>query len=104
MPFGLALLPDLGGAASLDHEHHLLVEMPLGVERAGAGDLDHVHAPQPFGAEELDIGTAPAKPRPRLHRQVLYAPDTDAAEDRHTLGLHEAVIRHRLAPELAEAG
>ncbi len=100
---GLALLPDFGGAAAFDDQTDLLVEMPLDVERARARHLDHIHAPQAFGAEELDVAAAPALPLPGRERQILHAPHADAAIDRNALRLHEAVVGHRLAQELAEA-
>src|SRR5262245_21282453 len=78
---GLAFLPHFGGAAALDHQANLLIEMAIDIERAGARYLDHVLAPQPFGAKQLDVGAAPAEPLPRLHRQVLHALDPDAAID-----------------------
>src|ERR1700704_1955847 len=99
MALVLAFLPDFGGAAALDHEHDLLIEMALDVERAGAGNFNDIHAPKPLGAVELDVAPAPAKPRPRLHRQVLHPMHADATMDRHALRLHEAVVRHRLAQE-----
>jgi hypothetical protein len=100
---GLPLLPDFGGAPALHHQHDLLVEMPLGMQCTGAGDFHDVHPPQAFGAVELDVAAAAAEPRPRLHRQVLHALDADAAKARHALRLHEAVVRHGLAEEFAEA-
>ena len=84
--------------------HDLLVEVALDIERAGARDLHHIHAPQPFGAVELDVAAAAAEPLPRRHRQILHAPHADAAIDRNALRLHEAVVGHRLAQELAKAG
>src|SRR5262249_5287681 len=74
------------------------------VEGAGGGFLEGVRAPQPRGAKELNIGAAPAEPLPRRQRQILYAANPDAAIDRHALGLHEAVVGHRRALELAVAG
>src|SRR5579871_5931627 len=103
MPLALPLLPDLGRAAAFDHQRHLLVEMTLCVERAGAGNLDHIGAPQPLGAIELDIAAAPAEPLPGRQRQILHPPHPDAAIDWHPLLLHEHVIRHRLALEGAKA-
>ena len=104
MPLGLALLPDFGGAAAFDDEHDLLIKMPLDIERAGGRHLDHVAAPQAFGAVELDVAAASAEPLPRHERQILDAPHADAAIDRHAFRLHEAVIGHGRAFELAEAG
>src|SRR5215470_14258010 len=78
--------------------------MALNVERAGRRDLDDVEAPQALGAEELDKGAAPAEPRPIRERQVLHPAHPDAAVDRNAFGLHEAVVRHRRALELAVAG
>src|SRR5262249_11375424 len=98
----ITLLPDFGRAPAFDDEHDLLVEVMLDVERPGRGNLDHVHAPEAFGTVELDIGPTSAKPSPWRHRQVLHPPYADAAVDRHTLRLHEAVVGHRFAQELAE--
>jgi len=58
----LAFLPHFRRAAALDHQHDLFVEVALDVERAGAGNLDHVGAPEALGAVELDIAAAPAEP------------------------------------------
>src|SRR5262249_58388355 len=79
---GLTLLPHFGRAAAFDHQHDLLVEMPLLVERARGRDLDHVAAPKAFGAIELDVAAAAAEPPPRRHRQGLPAAPPDAPEDR----------------------
>src|SRR5262249_23648636 len=100
----LPFLPDLRRSAAFDHEHDLLVEMPLLVERTGRRNLDHVAAPQALGAVELDVAAAPAEPPPWRDRQALHAPHADAAIDRDALGLHEAVVRHLRALECAEAG
>src|SRR5262249_10641548 len=67
-------------------------------------DFDEVKAPQSLGAEELDIRAAAAEPLPRRQRQVLHAANPDAAIDPHALGLHEAVVGHRRALELAVSG
>src|SRR5262249_3924103 len=104
VPLALPFLPDLGGAAAFAHEPALFVEVPLHVERAGGGNFDEVKAPQPLGAEELDIRAAAAEPLPRRQREILYAANPDTAIDRHALGLHEAVVRHRRALELAVSG
>src|SRR5262249_24487798 len=103
MPPGLAFLPYLGRTAALDHEYDLLVKMALDVERAGTRNFDHIHAPQTFGAVELDVAAASAKTFPRHHRQILHSPHADAAIDPNAFRLHEAVIGHRLAQELAES-
>ena len=100
----LAFLPYLGGAAAFDHEHDFLIHVPLDVERAGAGHLDDVHAPEALGAEQLDERTAAAEPLPRHQRQILHPAHADAAIAGHAFGLHEAVVRQRLALEFAKAG
>src|SRR5262249_25800733 len=100
----LAFLPNLGGAAAFDHQHDFFIEVPLHVERAGGRDFDEVKAPQPLGAEELDIRAATAEPLPGRQRQVLHAANSDAAIDRHALGFHKAVVGHGRALELAVAG
>src|SRR5262249_61422512 len=68
------------------------------------GALDEVKAPQPRGAQGLDIRAAAAEPLPRSQRQILYAANPDAAIDRHALGLDEAVVGHGRALELAVSG
>ena len=100
----LALLPHLGGAAAFDHQHDFFVEMPLDIQRAGAGHFDDVKPPQSFGAEQLDERAATAEPRPGHERQILHPAHADAAIARHAFGLHEAVIGQRLALEFSEAG
>ena len=98
-----ALAPDLGGAAAFDDEANLLKKMALGVERTARGDLDDVLAPQPLGAEQLDIAAATTEPLPGCERQVEHGPDADVAVDRNALALHELVVGHRRARELAFA-
>ena len=100
----LAFLPDFGRAAAFDHEHDLLVEMPLDIERARTRHLDDVHPPQALGAVELDVRAAPAEPLPRRHREIVHARDADAAIDRHAFGFHEAVVGQLRPLERAEAG
>src|SRR5437867_5388722 len=104
VPPRLPLLPDFGGAAPFHDQADLLIEMPLDIERARARHLDDIHAPQPFGAVELDVAAAAALPFPGRERQVLHAPHADAAIDRDAFRLHEVVIRHWLTQELAVAG
>jgi hypothetical protein len=100
---GLPLLPDLGGTAAFYDQADLLIKVSLDIERARARHLDHIHAPQAFGAKELDVAAAPALPLPGRERQILHSPHADAAKDRNALRFHEAVVGHRLAQELAEA-
>src|SRR5215472_13403368 len=95
--------PHLGRAAALDHVVDFLVEVLLGVERAGARHLDDVTAPFPLGAVELDVGAAPAKAFPRGERQILHLAHADVAEDRNALRFHEQVVRRLRPTELAEA-
>src|SRR5215468_5407218 len=101
---GLAVLPDFSGAASFDDEDDLFIEMPLDVERAGGRHLDHVAAPKTLCAVKLDKAAAAAEPRPRCERQILHPPHADAAIDRHAFGVHEPVVGHGSAIELAETG
>src|SRR5262249_10295859 len=56
------------------------------------------------GAEEWNRGAATAEPLPRRQRQVLHTANPDAAIDRHALRLHETVVGHRRAFELARSG
>ena len=99
----LPLLPHFRGAAPFDHEAHLLVDMALDVQGAACGHLHHIHAPEPLGAEELDIGAPSAQPPPRRHGQVEHGAAADAAIDGDPLRLHEAIIGHGGALELAMA-
>src|SRR6266446_3554843 len=99
---GLPFLPDLGRTAALDDEAKLLVKMPLGVESARAGQLDDIHAPQAFGAEELHETSPSAEPLPVRQGQVLHAPNPDVAINRHALTGHEAVIRKHRPLECAQ--
>src|SRR5438874_6569987 len=101
---GLAVQPDFGGSTSFDNERDLFIKMFFAVERACAGHLDHIHAPQAFGAIELDVAPAPAEPLPWRHRQILHPSHADAAEDRHPFRLHETVIGHLRTLEGSEAG
>src|SRR5689334_11519393 len=103
VPPGLSLLPDFGGAAAFYDQTDFLVEVPLDVERTRTRHLDHIHAPEAFGAKELNVAAAATLSLPRRERQILHPPHADAAIDRNALRLHEAVVGHRLAQELAEA-
>ena len=89
---GLAVGPDLGGAAAFDHHHDLFVHVFFGIKRPGRRHLDDVAAPFALGAVELDEGAFAAHARPRLERHVLHAAHADAAEDRNTLFLHVIVV------------
>src|SRR5580700_9712831 len=89
---GLAVGPDLGGAAAFDHHHDLFVHVLFGFERAGTRHLDHIAAPFSLGAVELDEGAAAAQALPWFERHVLDAAYADTAEDRDALRLHEVVI------------
>ena len=100
----LALVPHLGGAAPLHHVVGLFVEMALGVERARAGDLHHVHAPEVLGAQKLDGGAAPAQAFPRRHGQVLDLVHPDVPMDGDSLILDETVVGRLGVLPLAEAG
>src|SRR5262245_57306302 len=104
MPPGLAGLPDFGGAASFDDKDDFFIKVPFDVERTGSRHFDHVASPKPLGAVKLNIAAAAAETAPGRKRQVLHAPHADAAIDRHPFGVHEAVIGHRSAIELAETG
>src|SRR5262249_19072228 len=94
----------LGRAATFDHEINFLVEVPLDVERAGAGHLDDVTTPFALGAVELNVAAAPAHSRPWLQRQVLYFAHADVGVDRNAFRFHEQVIRGLRPVEFAEAG
>ena len=99
----LAFLPDFRRATAFDDHHDLLIEMALDLQRATGRNLDHIHAPQAFGAIELHIGAAPAEALPRRHGQVEHGAAADAAMTGNALRLHEAVIGHGRALELAKA-
>src|SRR6516225_6712720 len=71
--------------------------MTLGIERAGARDLDHIATPTAFGPVELDEGSVAAHAIPTLERHVLHSPHSDAAINRNPLRLHVVVIR-RIGP------
>src|SRR5262249_62127104 len=90
---GLTLLPDFGGAASLDYQNDLFIKVPLDVERPGARHLDHVAAPQPFGAVELNVAAAAANPFPGCQWQGLDPPHANAAANPDALRLPETVVR-----------
>src|SRR5437879_5472010 len=84
---GLPLLPDLSGAAPFHDQADLLVKVPLDIERARARHFDHIHAPQAFGAVELDVAAAAALPLPGRERQILHPPHANAAIDRDAFRL-----------------
>src|SRR6478672_11526816 len=88
----LVVGPDLGGAPALHYHNDLLVHVALGIERAGARNLDDIEAPFAFGAVELDEGAVATHPVPALERHILHALDADAAENWNPLRLHPVVI------------
>src|SRR5436190_6318741 len=96
--------PDLGGAAAFDDEIDFLVNVLLGVQRAGARHLDDVVAPFAFGAVELDVAAAAAGALPWRQRQVLHLADADVAKYRDAFRLHEVVVGRLRPAELAKAG
>src|SRR6476660_7199938 len=77
---GVALHPDLGGAATFHDEEDFFVHVLLGIECAGPRDFDDVAAPFRFGAVELDVGAASARALPRFERKVMRALEAEAAE------------------------
>src|ERR671923_828870 len=87
-----ALLPHFGRAAAIDDVINLFVQMPLGVQRSRAWHFDDVHAPEMFGAEELNRRAPAAEPLPRLQREVLDFMHTDVPMDRNALCFHEEII------------
>ena len=99
-----ARTPDLRRAAPFDDEHVLLVHVLFDVQGAARRHLDDVEPPQAFRAVELDIAAPSADPLPGGERQILHAPDADAAETGDALRLHEAVVGHRRPLEQAVAG
>src|SRR5262249_61651641 len=104
MRFDLTRLPDFGGAAPLDDQHDFFVEMPLDVEGTGARHLNHVAAPQPFGAVELNVAAAAADPLPGRERQLLHPAHPHAAIDLDPLRVPETIVRHRRALETPQSG
>ena len=94
----IAVDPDFRGAAAVDDEILLFVEMLFGIQRAGAGNFDDVAAPQTFGAEQLNERAVAAHALPRLARQILHAAHADVAIDRNALRFHEVVVG-RVRPE-----
>ena len=104
VPPAIAVEPHLGGAAALDDEIDLLVEVLFRFERVGARHLDDVGAPFALGAVELDIRAFPAQPLPWRKRQILHLAHADIAIDGNALRFHEQVVG-RLGPaERAETG
>ena len=97
-----AVVPHFRGAATFDHETHLLVNMLLDVESAAGRHFNDIHAPQAFRAEQLDICALAAQTRPGLHRQIENRLAANVAENGNAFGFHEGVIRHRGAAKLAQ--
>src|SRR5438552_12550679 len=104
VPLAIVVEPHLGGAAALDDEIDLFVEVLFRFERVGARHLDDVGAPFALGAVELDIRAFPAQPLPWRKRQILHLAHADIAIDGNALRFHEQVVG-RLGPaERAETG
>src|SRR5262245_8350361 len=99
-----AVLPYLRRTATIDDVIDFFVQMALGVERPGARHFDHVHAPQVFGAEQLNRRAAPAEPLPRFERQVLDFMHADVPMDRYTLVFDKQIVGRLGILPLAEAG
>src|SRR5690348_6125571 len=104
VPSGLAVLPDFGRTASFHDKDDFLIDVTFGVERCPRRHFDHIHAPQTFGAVELDIAAPSPESLPRPHRQLLHATRANPAIDWHALIFHEAVIGELGAAEIAESG
>src|SRR5689334_14584808 len=66
--------------------------MMFRMERAGAGNFDHIAAPQTFRSIQLNKGSAAAVSFPRFERQILDAMHADAAMNRYTFALYEIVV------------
>src|SRR5688500_16490468 len=91
--FGVVTVPDLRRAAPFEHVEDLFVHVLLGSDRAGAGDLDHVHALKPAAAVELDECAARAHARPRSQTQLADIVEAHgAAMQRKILLLHVNLI------------
>src|SRR5690349_2670197 len=78
--------------------------MALGVERARARQLDHIHAPQAFAPVELNQGPAAAEALPIGEGKILDPAHANVAVDGYPFLIHELVVGHFRPLELAEAG
>src|SRR4030095_389864 len=87
-----ALLPHFCRAAAIDDVINLFVQMPLRVQRSRAWHFDDVHAPEMFGAEELNRRAPAAEARPRAQWGGLDFMHTDVPVDRDALCFHEEII------------
>ena len=100
---GLAVIPHFGRAAAFNHEDLLFIHMLFSIQCAARRNLNHIHAPQAFRTEELDVCAATAQTLPRLHRQIMHALHADGAMHRNAFCFHEAIIRHGGARKIPEA-
>src|SRR3990172_4708582 len=81
-------VPDLGEAPAFHDIDQLLVEVPFGVQGPSGGDLNHVHARDPFLALELDIGAGAAHAGPGLAGQIVQVLYPVGLNDGDALLLH----------------
>src|SRR4051812_6601865 len=90
---GVALPPDFGAAASLDHQEELVVHVPLGIEGTRRWDLNHVHALLTLDAAQVQEAAAPAQPLPGTQIELARVVDADATEDRDAFLFHIELVR-----------
>src|SRR5215472_634729 len=104
MTLAVAVEPDFGGAAPLDHEVDFLVQVSFRVKCAGPWYLDDVAAPFAFGAVQLDVAAFAAQPLPWRKWQILHLAHADVAVDRNALRFHEQVVGRLGSAALAASG
>src|SRR5262249_45849079 len=87
-----SLLPYFSRAVARENANHLLIEMPLRVERSARRYFRHVHAGLSLHAVEMDESSVAAEASPRTQLQVTDILDAKAFDNGNTLALHPLAI------------
>src|SRR5262245_11135758 len=87
-PLLTSLLPYFSRAMARQDANHLLIEMPLRVERSARCDFRHIHAGLSFHAVEMDERAVPAEASPRTQLQFTDILDAKPFDNGNTLALH----------------
>jgi len=89
---GPALLPNFSGAMAGENTNHLLIEMPLRIERTARSYLGDVHAGLPLHAVEMDECSLAAGSRPGSKLQLAHIVHAKTLGDGNTFTLHPLAV------------
>src|SRR5205823_3991288 len=90
------VVPNAGRAAALQHENHLLEQLPLRLELLAGRDFADVAVIGCARGLMIDVDTAPAAPRPRLELDRAQVAHVMRADDVETFAADPAQIRRVL--------